>query len=195
MRSAAQLLYNFHWVVPGEAARAAQDYAGFLGPFLAGQGIAAIVNLRGNHPEFRWWRRETAICRKWGVAHFDAMLDSRLLPTRAMLAGLFDAFEAAPRPFLIKCSGGQDRTSLAAALFLLHRGQGMAAAMAQFARFPYLHFPKTQQRWLRQLPLYAAEQSKGQNLAGWIRGSYEPAQFAQWLNAHGLGHSYRGLYP
>src|SRR6185437_1960388 len=111
MRSAAQLLYNFHWVVPGEAARAAQDYAGFLGPFLAGQGIAAIVNLRGNHPEFRWWRRETAICRKWGVAHFDAMLDSRLLPTRAMLAGLFDAFEAAPRPFLIKCSGGQDRTS------------------------------------------------------------------------------------
>jgi len=42
-------------------------------------------------------------------------------------------------------SGGQDRTSYAAALYLIHRGgwQAMGAAQAQFARFPYLHFPKT----------------------------------------------------
>ena len=30
MRSPGQILYNFHWVVPGEAARSAQAYAGFL---------------------------------------------------------------------------------------------------------------------------------------------------------------------
>ena len=34
MRKLLNLLYNFHWIVPGEAARGAQAWAGFLGPFL-----------------------------------------------------------------------------------------------------------------------------------------------------------------
>ncbi len=48
------------------------------------------------------------------------MMDSRRLPLRPMLVALFDAFDRAPRPFVIKCSGGQDRTSLAAALYIVH---------------------------------------------------------------------------
>ena len=39
MRSLSDVLYNFHWVVPGKAARSAQAYAGFLGPFLKARGI------------------------------------------------------------------------------------------------------------------------------------------------------------
>jgi len=157
MRGPGDILYNFHWIVPGEAARAAQAYAGFLGPFLARHGIKSLINLRGTNPKYGWWRYERRVTEKSGIVHRDVMLDSRNLPTREMLVALFDAFDRAPRPFLIKCSGGQDRTSFAAALFLIHR-DGWGArdkALNHFSRFPYLHFPKEHQRWLQPFLVFA----------------------------------------
>src|SRR6185369_2025557 len=120
-RTIGDILYNFHWVIPGEAARAMQAWAGGLGPFLKRRGIAAIINLRGRNDDLSWWKKETAIAKSAGIAHLDAMLDSRKLPTTDMLVQLIAAFDAAPRPFMLKCSGGQDRTSFAAALYLIHR--------------------------------------------------------------------------
>src|SRR5581483_12345017 len=98
MRPLGDILYNFHWVVPGEAARAAQAWAGRLAPFLKKRGIRAIINLRGRNDDLSWWQNETKAAAKAGALHFDAMLDSRRLPTRAMLVTVMDAFEAAPKP-------------------------------------------------------------------------------------------------
>ena len=196
MRSIGDILYNFHWVVPGEAARAAQAWAGRLGPFLERRGIRAIVNLRGRNDDLSWWKKETAAAGARGIAHFDAMLDSRKLPTRQMLTALIAAFDAAPRPFMLKCSGGQDRTSFAAALYLVHRRgwTAMAAAKAQFARFPYLHFPKRHQRWLKVFLDFARQDADGAPLAGWVRESYTPEKAAAWLDAHGYSGSYAAIF-
>jgi len=144
---------NFHWIVPGEAARSAQLPAMVLGPFLTANGIKSLINLRGAHPEFRWWRREEQACLGSGVRYLNAMLDSRLLPTPMMLRALWDCFDRARTPLVIKCSGGQDRTSLAAALYLLERRgwNVMKEAEAQFTRLPFLHFPKPEQRWAGRL--------------------------------------------
>jgi protein tyrosine/serine phosphatase len=148
MRKLLNLLYNFHWIVPGEAARSAQPYLGFLGGFLRANRVKGVINLRGRHPNFGWWKYETETCARLGIAHIDAMMDSRRLPLKEMLVALIDAFDAAPRPFVIKCSGGQDRTSFAAALYTVHRDGWDATEQAskQFAQFPYLHFPKDNQR-------------------------------------------------
>jgi len=196
MRSIGDILYNFHWVVPGEAARAAQAWAGRLGPFLERRGIRAIVNLRGRNDDLSWWKKETAAAEARGIAHFDAMLDSRKLPTRQMLTALIAAFDAAPRPFMLKCSGGQDRTSFAAALYLVHRRgwTAMAAAKAQFARFPYLHFPKRHQRWLKVFLDFARQDADGAPLAGWVREIYTPEKAAAWLDAHGYSGSYAAIF-
>src|ERR1700722_17179599 len=144
MRSLGDILYNFHWVVPGDCARAAQAWAGGIGPFLEKRGIKALINLRGRNDDLSWWKNETGAAEARGIAHLDAMLDSRKLPPQPMLMRLIEAFDNAPRPFVLKCSGGQDRTSFAAALYLIHRGgwTAMGEARAQYARFPYLHFPK-----------------------------------------------------
>jgi hypothetical protein len=196
MRGPGDILYNFHWVVPGEAARAMQDWAGFLAPFLKKRGIRAIINLRGRNDDLSWWQKETRTAKSLGIDHLDAMLDSRKLPTRAMLMTLIESFDAAPKPFLLKCSGGQDRTSLAAALYLIHRGGwgAMAAAEAQFARFPYLHFPKTHQRWLKLFPTFAHHDSGGTPLAQWIQQSYTPERLKAWLDAKGLEGSYAAIF-
>lgn len=167
-----------------------------LGPFLRAHGIKTVINLRGAHPEFGWWRREEQACLRHGVRYLNAMLDSRRLPTRQMLITLWDCFDQAKAhlPVLIKCSGGQDRTSLAAALYLIER-QGWPAmdeAQAQFARFPYLHFPRRRQQWLAAFPRFAREQAKGAPIGEWIRGGYDPHVLRTWLWVEGLGHG--GIY-
>jgi protein tyrosine/serine phosphatase len=195
-RTIGDLLYNFHWVIPGDASRAMQAWAGGLEAFLKRRGICAIINLRGRNDDLGWWQKETAIAKGAGIAHFDAMLDSRKLPTREMLARLIACFDTAPRPFLLKCSGGQDRTSFAAALYLIHRGgwQAMPTAMAQFDRFPYLHFPKTQQRWLKVFLDFAREDANGAPLAEWIRDSYTPEKLKAWLDSHDLADAYSAVF-
>jgi hypothetical protein len=195
-RTIGDLLYNFHWVVPGEASRAMQAWAGGLAPFLRRRGIRAIINLRGRNDDLSWWKKETATAKGAGIDHLDAMLDSRRLPTRAMLMRLIETFDTAPRPFMLKCSGGQDRTSFAAALYLIHRGgwQAMDVARAQYARFPFLHFPKTHQRWLKAFLDFAFENAADQPLAQWIADGYTPEKLKAWLDAHGLAGSYAAIF-
>ena len=182
--------------MPRIAARASQAYAGFLAAFLTARGIRAVINLRGSNPGYRWWRYETDVCARLGIVHCDAKLNSRQLPTRAMLLDLLGAFETAPRPFLLKCSGGQDRTSFAAALYLLNAGgwNAMSQAGAQFARWPYLHFPRREQRWLQLFPAFACDQAAGAALGEWLATRYSPQDFKTWLEARGEAQSFRRIY-
>jgi hypothetical protein len=196
MRSPGDVFYNFHWIVPGEAARSSQAYAGFLGWFLRRRGIRTMINLRGPNPEWRWWQYEKRVCGGIGVGHIDVALSSKNLPTRTMLLALLDAFDEAARPMLIKCSGGQDRTSFGAALYLLHtRGwSALPAAQAQFAIWPYLHWPRDNQRWLKLFPAYARETSGSRPLREWIGSDYDPVRLKAWLEASGFADSFRAVH-
>ena len=195
MRALSDVLSNFHWIVAGKAARSSQGLGLFLGGVLKRHGIRSLVNLRGAHRQERWWQKEERLCARLSVRHFDAMLDSRRLPTQALFVQLVDAFDAAPEPLLIKCAGGQDRAALASAIYLLNAlgWEAMDAAMAQLARLPFLHFPKKEQRWLAAFPLYAKEQTSGTPIGRWIRESYDPESFAAWLRAHDMGESFAGI--
>jgi hypothetical protein len=196
MRSVGDTLYNFHWVLPGEIARSAQAYAGFLGPFLTRHGMRAVLNLRGPNPKFRWWHYEKRVCDRLGVTHFDMPLNSRNLVLRLQLTSMLDFMQTAPKPLLVKCSGGQDRTSFACALFLLNKNgwSYFDEAMMQFSRWPYLHFPKTHQRWLKQFFLYARGHAGEKSLREWIAEDYTPEDFKAWLDANGMKDFYRTLY-
>ena len=196
MRSLGDILYNFHWVVPGEASRAMQAWAGGLAAFLDVRGIRAIINLRGRNDDLAWWKHETATAQAGNIAHFDAMLDSRKLPSRDMLVRLIETFNTAPKPFMLKSSGGQDRTSLAAALYIVFRDgwDALPRARLQFARYPYLHFPKQHQRWLKAFLDFALEDSGGLPLEQWIAQSYTPEKLKAWLDSHGLEDGYAAIF-
>jgi len=184
-------LYHLHWVTP-QLARSAQPYLGFYAPFLRPHGFKSLINLRGENAGYGWWRREKRTAAALGIVHFDVRLSSRNIPSRSGLRVLFDAFEKAQTPVLVKCSGGQDRTALATALYLLwHKGLwALSEAEAQFAFWPYLHRPKSYQLWLKHFPRYAAAQAGPVELALWARTRYEPKDFAAWLNARGLKKSF-----
>jgi hypothetical protein len=195
MRSAGDILYNFHWVLPGEVARSSQAYAGFLGTFLERHAIRSVINLRGANPRHWWWRYETNVCSRLGITHFDVRLNSRNLPPQRILLDLLDSFDGAEAPLLIKCSGGQDRSSFASALFLVHRhGWEMAhIAHEQFAGWPYLHWPKPQQRWMKVFIPYLADRAPGRPVSEWIGGAYTPEDFARWLGQRGMQDCFRPL--
>ena len=191
MRPLLDKLYNFHWIREGEAARSSQAHFGGLKQLMLRHGLKAIVNLRGENSDLSWWRYERRVCAAIGARHFDTMLDSRKLPTQAMLVCLVDVLEESPRPLLLKCSGGQDRTGLGAALFLIMR-EGWAVrgeAEMQFARFP-----KTHQRWLKLFVAFAEEDSAGRPIADWIRDRYEPERLVQWLTEHGHADSFERIF-
>lgn len=192
MRSVLSILYNFHWIIPDDAARSAQPYAGFEERHLRSNGIQSIINLRGAHPEWGWWQREARCCRRLRIAHFNLSMNSRTLPTRAFLLDLLWAFDTAPRPLMIKCSGGQDRTSFASALYLLHRNGWAAreAAAYQFRAIPYLHMPRRDQKWLRAFLQFVQDDAGDAPLAHWCRDQYDPATLRQWLLKRGMSWSF-----
>ncbi len=64
MRDPRDILYNFHWIVPGEAARSAQAYAAVSDRSCAHHGIASMINLRGPNPDYGWWRYEKRVRRR-----------------------------------------------------------------------------------------------------------------------------------
>jgi protein tyrosine/serine phosphatase len=187
-------LYHLHWVTP-ELARSAQPYLGFYRVFLRSHGFESLINLRGENPRSRWWRAEMRAAERLGIRHFDVRLSSRNLPSRATLTALLEAFAAAEPPVLLKCSGGQDRASLAAALYLLWRGgpDALPTAQGQFALWPYLHRPKPFQRWLRQLPEFFTATAGNSEIASWVHTRYRPEDFAAWLAERGMAQSYGAL--
>ncbi|GAA0525473.1 hypothetical protein FHS83_001941 [Rhizomicrobium palustre] len=189
-------LYNFHWIKEGQAARSSQAFFGGLESLMTRHGLKAIINLRGENADLSWWRYERAVCARIGATHLDAQMSSRHLPLPTMLARLVECFETAPRPFLLKCSGGHDRTALGAALFLIHDEgwQALDKAVAQFDARLYGHKPKKHQHWLKPFLAFAAEDAKGAPLSAWIKEHYRAEALAAWLSAHGLSDSHKGIF-
>jgi len=113
-----------------------------------------------------------------------------------MLVRLMEGFETLPRPFVMKCSGGHDRTALAAALFVVHDGgwEALDAARAQFDAKKFGHKPKRYQFWLKPFLDFAAEAAGGKDLAAWVRSGYSPEALAAWLTARGLADSHKGIF-
>ncbi|MEY4879068.1 MAG: hypothetical protein RJB62_537 [Pseudomonadota bacterium] len=187
-------LYNLHWVTP-DVARSAQPYIGFYPQFLKAHGFRGLVNLRGENASRYWWRQETRSAAALGITHFDVRLSSRMLPARGSLVALTEALELAPKPFLVKCSGGQDRSSFAAATYLLLQGglNARAAAEEQFSFWPFLHRPRAEQKWMQHFPAFVCETSKGTSISTWLKEIYAPEIFAEWLQLNCMGKSFVAL--
>jgi protein tyrosine phosphatase (PTP) superfamily phosphohydrolase (DUF442 family) len=168
-------------------------YGGHVASLLKAHGIATVINLRGENPKSTWYSPERAVCTEMGIGYLDRPLHSRRLPKKQMLVELLDAYEAAPRPMLIKCSGGADRTALAAALYVLYRHghEALPQARRQMALLPYLHLPKRHQRWIRRFPDYYEADGKGDGVNTWVGNNYQAAGFAAWLQARGLDDTWR----
>lgn len=112
-----QLTGNIHEVEPGALYRSAQLGRGALSEVIQDYHIRSVINLRGINPEAPWYSGELAVSRALGVTHYDFPMSANDMVAPAMMARLAALLRSAPKPVLIHCQSGADRSGLAAALY------------------------------------------------------------------------------
>lgn len=136
-----QLSGNVHVVDPGRLYRSAQLNGDDLSVVLAQYGIRSVINLRGRNPGEAWYDDELKVTVSHGALHFDVGMGATSEPDAKVVSRLMTALTTAPRPMLVHCASGADRTGLAAALYeRFVKGQSAAVAAGQLS-FRYGHFP------------------------------------------------------
>ncbi len=159
---------NFHIVKDEVMYRSAQPTWHDVRDIAEEYKIKSIINLRGARPGQAWYDEEVAISRELGLELVDIRMSASRLPHRDDLLRLLDAFKNLPRPILIHCKAGADRTGEAVTLFAMeHLKWSKRKAAGQlhpyFGHVPDLFPAKTY--FVREV-VYKGEE--------WARESYDP---------------------
>ena len=132
---------NVHEVEPGRLYRSGQLDSGQFVNVIRADGIRSILNLRGPSPGVRWYDAERRVSRGLGVAHYDYGISAEQSVTGAQIADILALIRAAPKPLLIHCKSGADRTGLVSALYeAVIEGKPAWQARDQLS-LRYGHFP------------------------------------------------------
>ncbi|WP_414088379.1 dual specificity protein phosphatase family protein [Rhizobium sp. BR 314] len=109
---------NFHPVIEGEVYRSSQPSAETIAQFQKQYGIKTIINLRGDNSGHHWYDNEVAEAKQLDINHIDFRMSSARELTQEQAEQLVAIMRDAPKPILIHCQAGSDRTGLASALYL-----------------------------------------------------------------------------
>ena len=168
---------NLHEVLPGELYRSAQLTGSNLRSALEKDHIRTVINLRGPETGDPWWKNETAVCRGMGVGHVDVAFSASHLPPPKELSRLMAALDNSPRPVLLHCMGGSDRTGLAATLYLtLYKHVPLDQAEEEELTLRYGHIKWGSARAMDQFFDLYRQTAGGLALRNWIR-SYYPSLY------------------
>lgn len=113
-----QLLGNKHEVVPGQFYRSAQLGPAELQSYVQAHHIHTVLNLRGDNTGAPWYDDELAASKALGVEHLDFRMSASHVLKKDEALSLIALMRDAPKPLLIHCRSGADRTGLASALYV-----------------------------------------------------------------------------
>lgn len=131
---------NYHTVLADEVYRAAQVSAAQIAEHESQDGIRSILNLRGAFPGEAWYVEERSASAALGIVHADFRMSASAQISPDEAAALIALMREMPKPLLIHCRHGSDRTGLAAALYLAAiAGKAEAEAEGQLS-LRYGHF-------------------------------------------------------
>ncbi|MDM9620861.1 dual specificity protein phosphatase family protein [Rhizobium sp. S96] len=111
-----QLSGNFHTVIPGELYRSAQPTSAALESYVREHGIKTVLNLRGS-TDAKWYKQELADAQRLGVEHIDFRMSAARVLSREQADRLIEIMRSAPKPMLIHCQSGADRTGLVSLIY------------------------------------------------------------------------------
>lgn len=172
---------NLHTVVEGKIYRSAQPSGEQLAEWIEDLSLRSVVNLRGrkSHDDRRWLVEEIATAERAGIEHVSIRMSAGDVPPAQTLRELVRTLDTAPRPLLLHCKAGAERSALAAAVVVLLETGDLDAARAEFALDKgFVHWINP--RLPRVLDAYAAwlaersEASTPDRFRAWVETEYAP---------------------
>jgi len=134
----ANLYPNAHVVHKDNLYRTAQLSKKQFKKYIKKWNIKTVINLRGESKS-DWYLDEMEAVRETGVEHYDIKMSAKRLPHRKDLIKLIDLYESAPRPILIHCQGGADRTGEASAMYKIDFMNASKKEALRMQNVLYLH--------------------------------------------------------
>jgi protein tyrosine/serine phosphatase len=131
---------NFHEVEKGVLFRSAWLGGEKLEKVVDLHGVKTVLNLCGEQPGVAWYEGEVEVSRRRGVKFVSLGLSADTALDAGQVAKLTAVLRDAPKPLLIHCRAGSDRTGLACALYVAANGGSYRDAHDQLSLF-YGHFP------------------------------------------------------
>ena len=125
-------LKNFRIVIPNQIYRSAQPTAPQVRNWHNTYHLKSILTLRG-HQEQENIKRANLYITTHGIDLKTIKLSSRKLPTHTEIQELVRIINDSPKPLLIHCMRGVDRSGLVSAIAMLLNDQSIEQAREQFA--------------------------------------------------------------
>lgn len=113
-----QLSGNFHEVIPGELYRSGQLSSNSLSRHIQRYGIRTVINLRGENKGNTWYDQEVIATKNKHVLLVNYRMAAKRELNQEQATALIEIMKNVPKPVLIHCQAGADRTGLASALYL-----------------------------------------------------------------------------
>lgn len=132
---------NFHTVAPDQMYRSRQLDKSELTHYLTTYQIKSILNLRGVNTGSDWYQDERRIAQELGITHHDYGISANHDVSDEDLKAIMAIVRTAPKPILIHCKSGADRTGLIAALYQYVLGGRSAEEAAGQLSVWYGHVP------------------------------------------------------
>jgi protein tyrosine phosphatase (PTP) superfamily phosphohydrolase (DUF442 family) len=130
---------NFHVVQEGALYRSAQLSGSSLDGYIEQYGIKTVINLRGRHPDQQWYVDEKSVADRNHVMLFDIPTSAETLTSKENIRAILEVFDSSPRPILVHCRAGVDRTGEVAALWVLDQQKRSRAEALDELSFWHRH--------------------------------------------------------
>jgi protein tyrosine/serine phosphatase len=128
---------NFHQV-DKNLYRSSQLFSFNLPYYIRKYEIKSILNLRNGKGK-SFYNDEISISKEYNLTHYDYEISDRKIVSLNDMDKIIDLIKKAPKPILIHCKAGADRTSLVSALYLHAINHDLSASRE--ISFIYGHFP------------------------------------------------------
>lgn len=181
--------FNVREVLPGEIYRVAQPDMRDVEKAATTMGFRTLVNLRGPNPKAEWYREELEVAKRRNLELVSLRFETFDWPPRIETLQLVDALDRAPRPILMHCHSGLDRSGWAAGVARLLHGDSLDAARRELSRLKGHLCDRDECALHRFFDLYEAWLSANAKTASpdtfreWVRSAYFPPPYAARIEA------------
>lgn len=124
---------NVHVILPGQYYRSAQLDSADLVRMIRQKHLRSVIDLRIKERDVSAYQREKKITKDFDVKFYYFPMYAYRLPNKSELRKLTGLLDNVPKPVLIHCGGGADRSGLAAAIVLLLHNFSLEKAKKQIS--------------------------------------------------------------